>query len=215
MFTGLIEEIGTIKNIKKGAKSMVLTINCSKILEDAKLGDSISINGVCLTVTSFSDQYFTADVMPETMKSTTLHQLKTGSRVNLERAMAANGRFGGHFVSGHIDGTGTISSIEKVDNALYIYIQAPEHLMKYFMMKGSVSVDGTSLTIFDVKESAFMISLIPQTAEESIVASKKPGDLVNIECDMIAKYIQNLMNPAETPQKKGIDEAFLRNNGYM
>ncbi|TFE02993.1 riboflavin synthase [Jeotgalibacillus salarius] len=211
MFTGLIEEVGTIHNLQKGKNSMILTITCSKVIKDAGIGDSISINGVCLTVTELADHRFSVDVMPETMKSTTLHELTKGSKVNLERAMAAGGRFGGHFVSGHVDGTGIIQSMKKEENAIYIYIQAPDELMKYFMMKGSVAVDGTSLTIFDVKNNAFMISLIPQTAEDTIIASKSPGSKVNIECDMIAKYVQNLMQP----QQSGIDAAYLKENGFM
>ncbi|MBM7580172.1 riboflavin synthase [Jeotgalibacillus terrae] len=211
MFTGLIEEVGTVHNLQKGKNSMILTIDCAKVIEDAKIGDSISINGVCLTVTERAGKQFSVDVMPETMKSTTLHELKKGSKVNLERAMAAGGRFGGHFVSGHVDGTGTIQSMKKEENAIYIYIQVPSDLMKYFMMKGSVAVDGTSLTVFDVTRDAFMISLIPQTADDTIIASKSPGSKVNIECDMIAKYVQNLIQP----EQKGIDESYLRENGFM
>ncbi|KIL48836.1 riboflavin synthase [Jeotgalibacillus alimentarius] len=211
MFTGLIEEVGTVHNLQKGKNSMILTIDCTKVIEDAKIGDSIAINGVCLTVTERSGKQFSVDVMPETMKSTTLHELKKGSKVNLERAMAAGGRFGGHFVSGHVDGTGTIQSMKKEENAIYIYIQVPSDLMKYFMMKGSVAVDGTSLTVFDVTKNAFMISLIPQTADDTIIASKSPGSKVNIECDMIAKYVQNLIQP----EQKGIDESYLRENGFM
>ncbi len=211
MFTGLIEEVGKVHNLQKGKNSMILTIDCHKILDDAKIGDSISINGVCLTVTDLSAHQFSVDVMPETMKSTTLHELKKGAKVNLERAMAAGGRFGGHFVSGHVDGTGVIQSMKREENAIYIYIQVPEELIKYFMMKGSVAVDGTSLTVFDVKKNAFMISLIPQTADDTIIASKSPGSKVNIECDMIAKYVQNLMHPQST----GIDESYLRENGFM
>ncbi|WP_404403349.1 riboflavin synthase [Jeotgalibacillus malaysiensis] len=211
MFTGLIEEVGTVHNLQKGKNSMILTIECYKILDDAKIGDSISINGVCLTVTDLSAHQFSVDVMPETMKSTTLHELKKGSKVNLERAMAAVGRFGGHFVSGHVDGTGVIQSMKREENAIYIYIQVPEELIKYFMMKGSVAVDGTSLTVFDVQKNAFMISLIPQTADDTIIASKSPGSIVNIECDMIAKYVQNLIQPQST----GIDESYLRENGFM
>ncbi|PPA71811.1 riboflavin synthase [Jeotgalibacillus proteolyticus] len=215
MFTGIIEEVGSIVSIKRGRESSVLTIDGPKVISDAHLGDSISVNGVCLTVTGFTNNQFTVDVMPETVKTTTIHQLKVSSKVNLERAMPANGRFGGHFVSGHIDGTGKIRSKQQKENAIYIYIDVEPELMPYFIEKGSVAVDGTSLTIFDVEESAFMISLIPQTVEESVVGKKKVGDFVNIECDMIAKYIHRLVQPKAVPFKKGVDEALLQKYGFM
>ncbi|TDL34842.1 riboflavin synthase [Jeotgalibacillus sp. S-D1] len=215
MFTGIIEEVGTVKSVSRGKESMVLTIEGPKVVSDARLGDSISVNGVCLTVTDFTKSFFSVDVMPETVKASTLHQLKAGSHVNLERAMSAQGRFGGHFVSGHIDGTGTIRSRQQKENAIYIYIDMDPSLMPYFILKGSVAVDGTSLTIFDVQESAIMISLIPQTVDESVIGSKKTGDLVNIECDMIAKYIQRFVQPAKAPSKSGVDEAFLQKHGFM
>lgn len=215
MFTGIIEEMGTVKSVSRGKESMVLTIEGPKVVSDAHLGDSISVNGVCLTVTGFTKSFFSVDVMPETVKASTLHQLKAGSRVNLERAMSAQGRFGGHFVSGHIDGTGRIRSRQQKENAIYIYIDMDPSLMPYFILKGSVAVDGTSLTIFDVEESAIMVSLIPQTVDESVFGRKKTGDLVNIECDMIAKYIQRFVHPAKTPAKSGVDEAFLQKHGFM
>ncbi|MEW9501792.1 riboflavin synthase [Jeotgalibacillus marinus] len=216
MFTGIIEEVGSVVSMTRGSESMVLTIKGPKVVSDVQLGDSISVNGVCLTVTEFTDQTFSVDVMPETVKASTLHQLKTGSRVNLERAMAANGRFGGHFVSGHIDGTGTIISRKQKENAIYIYIEMDPTLMPYFIVKGSVAVDGTSLTVFDVEDTAIMISLIPQTVDESIVGSKKMGDRVNIECDMIAKYIQRFQQPGTTqPKKNSVDESFLQKHGFM
>ncbi|KIL47943.1 riboflavin synthase [Jeotgalibacillus campisalis] len=215
MFTGIVEEVGAVVSINRGRESMVLSIEGPKVVSDVHLGDSISVNGVCLTVTGFSKNTFTVDVMPETVKASTIHQLKIGSKVNLERAMSANGRFGGHFVSGHIDGTGTIRSTQQKENAIYIYIEMDPALMPYFMLKGSVSVDGTSLTIFDVEESAIMISLIPQTVEESVLGKKRVGDLVNIECDMIAKYIHRFVQPAASPGKKGVDEAFLQKYGFM
>ncbi|KIL45506.1 riboflavin synthase [Jeotgalibacillus soli] len=216
MFTGIIEEVGSIVSIQRGRESMVLTIEGRKMVSDVHLGDSISVNGVCLTVTNFTDRTFSVDVMPETVKSTSLNLLKTGSRVNLERAMSANGRFGGHFVSGHIDGTGTIRSKERRENALYIYIDMDPSLMPYFIHKGSVALDGTSLTIFDVQDSSIMISLIPQTTEESIIGSKNVGDIINVECDMIAKYIQRFVQPsAPVKKQRGLDEAFLEKYGFM
>ncbi len=217
MFTGIIEEVGTVSNLKKQAKSLVMTIQASTVLEDVQLGDSIAINGVCLTVTSFTSNQFDVDVMPETFDSTSLKSLEVGSKVNLERAMAANGRFGGHFVSGHVDGVGTIIKRQMVENALYMTIQAPEVCLPFFMLKGSVAIDGTSLTIFHVEEDTLTISLIPHTRGATILAEKKIGDQVNIECDMLAKYVQQMLQPVETEKDKEskITMDFLEANGFM
>ncbi|MCG7335655.1 riboflavin synthase [Sporosarcina sp. ACRSM] len=192
MFTGIVEEIGSIASVKRGKNAMQLAISCKTVLSDVHIGDSISVNGVCLTVAQFTDQQFTADVMPETYKATNLHRLRTGSPVNLERAMAANGRFGGHFVSGHVDGTGEIIAVKPMENAIYFDINIAPAFLKYLMPKGSVTVDGTSLTVFDVTDSGFTISLIPVTQDDSIIGRKHVGDFVNIECDMLAKYIERL-----------------------
>ena len=197
MFTGIIEEIGTVSRVTPGAASLQLAITCKKVLSDVNKGDSISVNGVCLTVSNFSGDHFTADVMPETVKATTLQELRAGSAVNLERAMAANGRFGGHFVSGHIDGTGKIISVRNVANAVYMEIAIDPDLLNYFIPKGSVTVDGTSLTVFDITDSGFIISLIPVTQKDSIIGQKRIGDKVNIECDMLAKYIERLLTKKE------------------
>lgn len=217
MFTGIIEEVGTVSNLKKQAKSLVMTIQASTVLEDVQLGDSIAINGVCLTVTSFTSNQFDVDVMPETFDSTSLKSLEVGSKVNLERAMAANGRFGGHFVSGHVDGVGTIIKRQMVENALYMTIQAPAFCLPFFMLKGSVAIDGTSLTIFHVEEDTLTISLIPHTRGATILAEKKIGDQVNIECDMLAKYVQQMLQPVETEKDKEskITMDFLEANGFM
>lgn len=217
MFTGIIEEVGTVSNLKKQAKSLVMTIQASTVLEDVQLGDSIAINGVCLTVTSFTSNQFDVDVMPETFDSTSLKSLEVGSKVNLERAMAANGRFGGHFVSGHVDGVGTIIKRQMVENALYMTIQAPKACLPFFMLKGSVAIDGTSLTIFHVEEDTLTISLIPHTRGATILAEKKIGDQVNIECDMLAKYVQQMLQPVETEKDKEskITMDFLEANGFM
>ncbi|TYR80324.1 riboflavin synthase [Priestia megaterium] len=194
MFTGIIEEIGRIKSIQKGTEAIVLTIDAKIVLQDVKLGDSISVNGVCLTVTSFSKSHFTVDVMPETIKASTLQLLTIGSLVNLERAMSANGRFGGHFVSGHVDGVGTIVNKDRKGNAIYYEIKIDPSLRRYMMLKGSVSVDGTSLTIFGVTDHSFTISLIPHTVSHTIVGEKQRGDKVNIECDMLAKYMNEMVS---------------------
>lgn len=215
MFTGIVEEIGTIQSITRNPNSLQFNITCTKILEDVEIGDSIAVNGVCLTVKEFSSSYFKADVMPETVKATTLHKLKIGSQVNLERAMAANGRFGGHFVSGHVDGTGEVISVSHHENAKYMEIRVDQKLLVYVMEKGSITVDGTSLTIFDVTENGFVLSLIPVTQSDSIVGHKKVGDLVNIECDMLAKYMERLLaNKAKEPTNE-LTMKTLVDNGFL
>ncbi|OLS40309.1 riboflavin synthase [Bacillus sp. MRMR6] len=219
MFTGIIEEIGLVANIQRTSESFVLTIEASKLLEDVHLGDSIAVNGVCLTVTTFSNKQFTVDVMPETVKATSLKSVKRGSKVNLERAMAAGGRFGGHFVSGHIDGTGTIKSKKHHENAVYYEIEADEELLKYVILKGSIAVDGTSLTVFGVTENSFTLSLIPHTLSETVLGFKGPGEIVNLESDMIGKYVGHFINglAAGNSNKKGpagITAQFLEENGF-
>ncbi|MED4205131.1 riboflavin synthase [Neobacillus mesonae] len=219
MFTGIIEEIGTIANMKRTGESFVLTIEAKKILEDVHLGDSIAVNGVCLTVTSFTSYQFTVDVMPETVKATSLKDLKRGSRVNVERAIAAGGRFGGHFVSGHIDGTGVIKGKKAFENAVYYEIEAAPEMMRYIILKGSIAVDGTSLTVFAVTEKSFTLSLIPHTLAETVLGFKGPGDIVNLECDMIGKYVghffRQLQNEQQPAAKNGISAQFLQENGFL
>lgn len=218
MFTGIVEEIGFISNIQKTGESYVLTIDAKKVLEDVHLGDSIAVNGVCLTVTSFTGSFFKVDVMPETVKSSSLRSLKRGSHVNLERAMAAGGRFGGHFVSGHIDGTGVIKSKKPFENAVYYEIEPDIEWLKFIVLKGSICVDGTSLTVFGVTESSFTISLIPHTMSETILGEKDTGDVVNIECDMIGKYVGHFLTGTTNDQnKKGssnLTAKFLEDNGF-
>ncbi|WP_223587815.1 riboflavin synthase [Neobacillus bataviensis] len=219
MFTGIIEEIGSILNIQRTGESFVLTIAAKRILEDVHLGDSIAVNGVCLTVTSFTANRFTVDVMPETVRASSLNMVKRGSNVNLERAMAAGGRFGGHFVSGHIDGTGIIKSKKAFENAVYYEIEADPELLRYVIERGSIAVDGTSLTVFAVSENRFTLSLIPHTLGESIVGQKDSGDIVNLECDMIGKYVGHFMNNfGKNNQSKssgGISAKFLEENGFF
>ncbi|WP_078596985.1 riboflavin synthase [Evansella clarkii] len=217
MFTGIIEEKGTILDMRQTGDAIVMKINAKKILEDVNLGDSIAVNGVCLTVTSFDSSMFTVDLMPETVRSTSLRDLKNGSYVNLERAMAANGRFGGHFVSGHVDGIGTIQNKSPEHNAVYYEIKVEPALRKYMIMKGSVTVDGTSLTIFGLTDDSFTISLIPHTMEETIIGNKVPGDIVNIECDMLAKYIDQLLKGGGTGKDREqgrLTADFLEKNGF-
>ncbi|MCK1996077.1 riboflavin synthase [Psychrobacillus psychrodurans] len=211
MFTGIVEEQGIVKNIQKSASSMQLSIQADRSLEDIKLGDSISVNGVCLTVITFSQTEFTVDVMPETFHATTTNLLKNGSAVNLERAMGANGRFGGHFVSGHVDGVGTILKKRPTANAVYIDITVPEDVSHFCIPKGSITVDGTSLTIFEITKSTITISLIPHTNKETVLGMKKERELVNIECDMLGKYMyQYVKNKKEST----ITQDFLKQNGF-
>lgn len=209
MFTGIVEEVGHVASVRAKPQAMELTISCALILEDIKRGDSISINGVCLTVSTFDARTFTVDVIPETVKSSTMSGLKSGSRVNLERAMPANGRFGGHFVSGHIDGVGIIRSVKKEANAVTKTIQLDAALMKYMMLKGSIAVDGTSLTIFALSHNTVTISLIPTTQEDSLLGEKGIGEKVNIECDLLAKYTERVQ--ATEPK---ISRSWLAENGF-
>lgn len=215
MFTGIVEEIGTVTSVTPGATSLQLAISCTTVLGDVKKGDSIAVNGVCLTVSDFSTRHFTADVMPETVKATTLQELRSGSSVNLERAMAANGRFGGHFVSGHVDCTGEIVLIKNVANAIYMEISIEANQLKYFIPKGSVTVDGTSLTVFGVTDQGFIISLIPVTQEDSVIGRKRIADKVNIECDMLAKYIERLLSNKEEKLSGELTMDALIANGFV
>jgi riboflavin synthase len=216
LFTGIIEEIGTIRSIRSGNQSAVLEIAAEKVLRDVKLGDSIAVNGICLTVTAFSARHFTVDVMPETLKKTNLSTLKIGSSVNLERAMAAGNRFGGHFVSGHVDGTGVIVQKQSYGNAVLYEIEADEALLRYMIPKGSIAIDGISLTIVDVTERYFSVSIIPHTLAETVLQYKGKGDTVNLECDMIGKYIERFLTRRE--QKIGspkLTEKFLAEHGFL
>lgn len=194
MFTGIIEEIGKVEAVAKGSNSAVITIAAVKVLEDTKIGDSIAVNGVCLTVTSISGRKFSADVMAETLRRSSLGSLKHGSMVNLERAMATNGRFGGHIVSGHIDGVGVISSFEKEDNAVWVEIETPAKILRYIVEKGSITIDGISLTVAKLTDSSFAVSVIPHTGEETTLLNRNPGDIVNLENDIVGKYVERLMN---------------------
>jgi riboflavin synthase len=216
MFTGIIEEVGVLKDIKRDTNDYQLTIAAKRMVEDVQLGDSIAVNGVCLTVTSFSSDQFTVDVMPETIKATSLQSLSRGSHVNLERAMSANGRFGGHFVSGHVDSIGIVKSRTQISNAVYFWIEVDPEMMKYIVAKGSITVDGISLTVVEAKDKQFSISIIPHTITETILQFKKNGDIVNIECDMLAKYMERLLEKREeSSSNKGLTLDKLEQNGYL
>jgi len=212
VFTGIVEDLGKVKAIKSATNSMQLTIESKKILEDVHLGDSIAVNGVCLTVISFSNNQFTVDVMPESVKATNIQSLEIGQYVNLERAMPANGRFGGHFVSGHVDGTGVILKKRKLENAVYVDIGISKELSKFCMLKGSVTIDGISLTIFDVKPTQLTVSLIPHTFEQTLLGIKKEHEVVNVENDLLGKYVINHLERKQ--ENSTITMDFLKENGF-
>ncbi len=197
MFTGIIEEIGKVKEVVNREGSQRLRIECHKVLSDVQIGDSIAVNGICLTVTTFTSGEMEADVMPETLRNTSLSEAKPGKKVNLERALPVNGRLGGHIVTGHIDGTGKIIRKYREGNALWLIIDTQSEIMKYIVHKGSIAIDGTSLTVAKTEEQSFAVSLIPHTAEMTILADKETGSTVNLECDVLGKYIEKLMQPQE------------------
>ena len=211
MFTGIIEEVGIIKQVYKDNKSLKLNIDAKKILNNVKIGDSISTNGVCLTVISILDKTFTVDVMPESTKRSNLGALKKGDDVNLERALKANGRFDGHMVSGHIDGTGKIVSYNKDENAVWIRIKADDKILKYVVEKGSITLDGVSLTVAYVFDDGFSVSIIPHTGSITTLLNNKIGNEINIECDILGKYIEKLIG-LNNNSKLDID--FLKDNGF-
>lgn len=215
MFTGLIEEIGKVEAVIKSAKSARITIKARKVLEELKLGDSICTNGVCLTVTSFDNQKFTVDVMAETMRRSNLKNLSPGDEINMERALSVGDRLGGHMVNGHIDGTGEIKTYEQEDNAVWITVAAPPELLKYIVDKGSIAIDGVSLTVAYVDGAVFKVSIIPHTKEMTTLLRKRTGDQVNLECDMIGKYVEKFLSAREqAPAKKRMDFDFLSENGF-
>lgn len=215
MFTGIVEEMGCVKSVQQGSVSSFIEIKAETVLSDAHIGDSIAVNGVCLTVTDITVDSFRADVMNETLKRSSLGTLRQGSFVNLERAMSANGRFGGHIVSGHIDGTGTIADIKKDGIAVWYTITSSPEILRYIVEKGSVAIDGISLTVADVSDSDFKISVIPHTAAQTVLGFKKSGDIVNIENDIIGKYVEKLMKSGENKTEKSrITMDFLAENGF-
>lgn len=218
MFTGIIEEIGIIRNIVKGSRSIKLTITAKKVLENTNLGDSIAVNGVCLTVTALGKDGFTADVMPESMSKTNMGRLKPGDRVNLERALTLSSRLGGHIVSGHIDGVGDIINMEKDDNAVRVTLTSVPKVMKYIVSEGSVALDGVSLTVAHLGDNDFTVSLIPHTAQVTTLLDKKVGDKLNIENDVVGKYVERLLNFSDkdkaVEKNSAISLKFLRENGF-
>lgn len=217
MFTGIVEEKGKVRYLQLNGESGILSVKAKKALEGTKIGDSIAVNGVCLTVTSLQPDGFTADVMAETIRRSSLGSCKAGSAVNLERAMAADGRFGGHIVSGHIDGTGVIRSMIREENAIWVSIGTSTQILHLIVEKGSICIDGISLTVAKVDEAGFQVSVIPHTGEETTLLEKVPGDPVNLENDMIGKYVERLMglqNNEKEKKESGITMEFLENSGF-
>ncbi|QZY55427.1 riboflavin synthase [Crassaminicella profunda] len=216
MFTGLVEEIGMIQSVSKNTKSAKIVINAEKVLEGVALGDSIATNGVCLTVTDFTTHTFSVDVMAETMRRSNLKNLVPGNKVNLERALKLGDRLGGHLVSGHIDGTGILKDFKKEDNAIWVSIAAPSTILKYIIQKGSITIDGISLTVAYVDDTLFKVSIIPHTKDVTTLLSKNIGTLVNLECDMIGKYVEKLLSfKSESIEKSNIDMNFLSEHGFV
>ena len=209
MFTGIIEELGTVERVTRGRVSAILAIRAEAILSDLKIGDSVAVNGVCLTATSLTGRGFTADVMHETLDRSSLAGLGPGSPVNLERAMAADGRFGGHIVAGHVDGVGTIAAIEQDDNAIWFTITAPEQVLRYVVEKGSIAIDGISLTVAAVDGEGFSVSTIPHTVTQTNLNQRRRGDPVNLETDVVGKYIEKLLRPEESKPHIPANESTL------
>ena len=227
MLTGIVEAIGTIRGVQKGAQSSVLTIQTDggqdgmrhggQTLNDIKIGDSVAVNGVCLTVANCETGFFSADVMHETLRRTNLGNLRMGSKVNLERALLANGRFGGHIVSGHIDGTGVVTKITKDDNAVWFEIRTSSQIMKYIIEKGSIAIDGVSLTVAEVQGEVFSISMIPHTLRATAFSNKQVGDSVNLENDLVGKYIEKFLGYTQnshTTTQGTITREFLERAGF-
>lgn len=229
MFTGLITELGTAERLAEGSTSCQLTVRAQKILPGVKIGDSIAVNGVCLTVVHLQGNRFTADVMPETVRRTTLRQLQPGDRVNLEKALRPTDGLDGHIVQGHVEGVGTIREIAPEGNALAYRIETPKELLRYIVEKGSVAIDGISLTVTETDDTGFSVSLIPHTAKMTTLGYKSVGDSVNLETDILARYVEKMLGLQKTADglpdsrrteiagensEDGLTEAFLRQHGF-
>lgn len=216
MFTGIVEELGTVRNVATSRKSAKLSFIASKVLQDVRLGDSIAVNGVCLTVTEYGDNWFSADVMPETIQRTSLGDLISGSKVNLERALRFGDRLGGHIVSGHIDGTGTIKSKHPSENAVIISVETEPALLRYVVRKGSIALDGISLTVVECANQWLTVSIIPHTMAATTLHFKGIGARINIETDMFAKYTEKLLGLSEAaPKQQTLNREFLSANGFF
>lgn len=217
MFTGLVEELGRVKSIARGSQSVRLTITASTVLQGVKLGDSIAVNGTCLTVTQYNSDSFSADVMPETVDHTVLASLQAGDNVNLERCLQVGERLGGHIVSGHVDDVGIIVAKDKKDIAIIVRITAKSHIIRYIVPKGSIAIDGVSLTVVEVGDDWFTVSLIPHTAGRTTIGLKAPGQKVNLEVDIIGKYVERLLSYTmpKADRSTTITTDFLQQNGFI
>ncbi len=215
MFTGIIEELGSVQSIFSGSVSGEISIQAKTVMEGTKLGDSIAVNGICLTVIHIGKDGFVANVMPETLQRTNLGNLRKGDLVNLERALAANGRLGGHIVSGHIDGTGVIISLRRDGNAFLVGIKTSAEILSMVVEKGSIAIDGISLTVVSVSDTDFLVSVIPHTGKETTLLNNETGATVNLETDIIGKYIKKLLMPMEISSKKNnLTLEFLAEHGF-
>jgi riboflavin synthase len=220
MFTGLIEEVGHVRSVRRAGRSLHLTIGASRVVQGLRLGDSVAVNGVCLTVVRADAGGFTADVMPETYQRTNLQELAPGDPVNLERTLALGDRFGGHIVQGHVDGTGAILAMEREEIAVWLTVAAPPDILRYLVPKGSVAIDGISLTVVDVGPDRFRVSLIPHTVAATNLGRRRVGARVNLEVDILAKYVERLLTGRLAPagpvgtEARGITEAYLREHGF-
>lgn len=214
MFTGIVEELGVVQALERGLQSAVLTVLARRVIKGMNVGDSITVNGVCLTVVRLTDQGFAVDVGPETLRVTTLGGLAPGDGVNLERAMRVGDRLGGHLVSGHVEAVGRVASRAPDGNAINLTIEAPREIMRYCVGKGSITIDGVSLTITSLTEKTFGVMIIPHTAEVTNLGLKPPGSLVNLEPDLIAKYVERLLTGGDAKAEK-VDAEFLRKRGLL
>lgn len=216
MFTGLIAELGTVRQLEQQGASYQLTVAAREVLEELRLGDSVAVNGACLTVVRFDAAAFTVDVMPETVRLTNIGSLQPGDRVNLERTLRVGDRLDGHIVSGHVEGLGRITSCRPEGIANVVTISTPPELLKYILKKGSIAIDGISLTVTQVTESGFSVSLIPHTAAKTTLGFKGVGDSVNLETDLLGKYVERLLSwQSETKPTAALDKAMLLENGFI
>lgn len=215
MFTGIIEELGKIKSFERFSNGAELTVECKDILSDIKIGDSICVNGVCQTVTEFNSTSFSVMLSDETLNVTDFSDTKQGDYVNLERALALNSRLGGHIVSGHIDCTGRLISLKKLSNFYNLEFEIPQENSKYVVYKGSVTIDGISLTVAEVNENRLTVAIIPHTYENTVLKYLKTGDSVNIETDILAKYVEKLLGFKDNKTKDTINMEFLKENGFV
>lgn len=218
MFTGIIEAVGTLRSLERRGDDMRITVDVGKLdMSDVSMGDSIATSGVCLTVVDFSSSHYSADVSAETIKHTGFAEYKVGSKVNLEKALAANGRLGGHIVSGHVDGVGEVTRVIDHTDYVEIWVKAPDNLAKYIAHKGSITTDGVSLTVNEVNGAEFMLWVIPHTLQETVIGQYKPGTRINLEVDLIARYLERLLlgEKAADSESKGIDMAFLAEHGFL